>query len=623
MKRAIRSFLKNAKQNHDKDRSQAAPQFFDPDWYLTRYPDVRAAGVDPLNHYLEFGKREGRAAYDHSNPPSEVSSESSTYVFLQNDTQSSTPAESTASRGMTSEERDYATVLGSGYFDARWYLETYPDLDQSYMGALEHFMKHGAFECRSPGPNFDSDWYFAQNSDLRRGALNPLIHYILHGEKEGRKPHPPFGVLEASRSTIDSIADLDPALMIPIFEGNLNSLPITDGLPRGPVWRALKIVAEELKYLPDCIMFLPWLIHGGADLVAINIARAISQRFNTQSLLIITLDHGRLDARDWLPSGVELISIEQKVPRLSFNEKVTLVDALVRAIKPVSVININSHACWEAFRTRGHVLAKHTKLYGAAFCRDYDHRGIPMGYIDSHLRESLIAMTAVFTDNQAIITDISDQLALPHSLIEKFVVLRQPAPQSYKRPEQLTKSKTKKEILKILWAGRFCPQKNIKLLKKIIMQLPSGMHIDVWGRGNADDEKSLESFCSVHERVSYRGSYPSFASLPLHEYNALLYTSLWDGIPNVLLEASASGLPIVAPNVGGISELVSAETGWLVDAVDSPHEFIACLDNIRQDGAECTKRVAAMSQLLRDSYSSASFSESLADNLGFFGLDNE
>lgn len=40
---------------------------FDPDFYLTTYPDIGAAGVDPFEHYLHWGYREGRdpsAAFD-------------------------------------------------------------------------------------------------------------------------------------------------------------------------------------------------------------------------------------------------------------------------------------------------------------------------------------------------------------------------------------------------------------------------------------------------------------------------------------------------------------------------------------------------------------------------------
>ena len=36
------------------------PAFFDAIWYLARNPDVAAAGMDPLRHYLRFGRAEGR-----------------------------------------------------------------------------------------------------------------------------------------------------------------------------------------------------------------------------------------------------------------------------------------------------------------------------------------------------------------------------------------------------------------------------------------------------------------------------------------------------------------------------------------------------------------------------------
>ncbi len=33
---------------------------FDAAWYLEQYPDIAAAGIDPFQHYLEHGKKEGR-----------------------------------------------------------------------------------------------------------------------------------------------------------------------------------------------------------------------------------------------------------------------------------------------------------------------------------------------------------------------------------------------------------------------------------------------------------------------------------------------------------------------------------------------------------------------------------
>jgi hypothetical protein len=41
-------------------RLLAGSRLFDAAWYLERYPDVAASGMDPMQHYLAFGAREGR-----------------------------------------------------------------------------------------------------------------------------------------------------------------------------------------------------------------------------------------------------------------------------------------------------------------------------------------------------------------------------------------------------------------------------------------------------------------------------------------------------------------------------------------------------------------------------------
>ncbi len=89
-------------------------------------------------------------------------------------------------------------VEGSGFFDAAWYLATYPDVGIAGSTPSQHYLRHGFREGRSPGPLFDNDWYLEQNPDVRQANLNPLVQYLRSGPEENRvgrsiEVAPPWG----------------------------------------------------------------------------------------------------------------------------------------------------------------------------------------------------------------------------------------------------------------------------------------------------------------------------------------------------------------------------------------------------------------------------------------------
>jgi hypothetical protein len=91
------------------------------------------------------------------------------------------------------------SFLAQGFFDERWYLETYPDVEAainrgSVSNALEHYVNAGYYEGRSPGPCFvDQVWYEQYYSDLgdalKRGEIADSAEHFQHnGYFEGRVP---------------------------------------------------------------------------------------------------------------------------------------------------------------------------------------------------------------------------------------------------------------------------------------------------------------------------------------------------------------------------------------------------------------------------------------------------
>jgi O-antigen biosynthesis protein len=103
-------------------------QLFDAKWYLRRYPDVAAAGIDPLVHYVRSGAKEGR----NPNP----------------------------------------------VFDGTWYLDRYPDVAAAGANPLVHYIQHGSNEGRDPHPLFSTNYYLQQNPEVAEEGLNALAHYM-------------------------------------------------------------------------------------------------------------------------------------------------------------------------------------------------------------------------------------------------------------------------------------------------------------------------------------------------------------------------------------------------------------------------------------------------------------
>jgi sugar transferase (PEP-CTERM/EpsH1 system associated) len=83
----------------------------------------------------------------------------------------------------------------------------------------------------------------------------------------------------------------------------------------------------------------------------------------------------------------------------------------------------------------------------------------------------------------------------------------------------------------------------------------------------------------VSDAVIFAGTRPDVAEI-LAALDVFVLSSLWEGMPNAVMEAMAAGLPVVATAVGGVPELVvDGVTGLLVPPRDADglSEAMCCL----------------------------------------------
>lgn len=154
-------YSRQASPEHAADRL-ARSVLFDGAWYAASYPDVTAAGIDPLQHYVRSGAQEGRDPHPLFNTGyylSQVEAQAEVQPLLHY--LDGGPAH---------------TVSPHPFFDGQWYCARYPEAGKAGLSPLEHYLAIGAAEGRDPSPHFSTKGYLAAHPEVKAQGMNPLVH---------------------------------------------------------------------------------------------------------------------------------------------------------------------------------------------------------------------------------------------------------------------------------------------------------------------------------------------------------------------------------------------------------------------------------------------------------------
>jgi glycosyltransferase involved in cell wall biosynthesis len=158
----------------------------------------------------------------------------------------------------------------------------------------------------------------------------------------------------------------------------------------------------------------------------------------------------------------------------------------------------------------------------------------------------------------------------------------------------------------IAWIGRSAdPKKNVERLKALMRALPAGTH-DVRVADTDTRDHPAEVFGDLAPRLGWYGRLhysrmPDFYREIAESGGLLLSTSDDEAFPMCILEAMASGCPVVAPDAWGSEEIVEhPHAGLIYRRAEGVRGILACLDQLKLPGVRDSIAAAARARVERN-----------------------
>lgn len=144
----------------------------------------------------------------------------------------------------------------------------------------------------------------------------------------------------------------------------------------------------------------------------------------------------------------------------------------------------------------------------------------------------------------------------------------------------------------IVHVGRFSEVKNHMLLLQAFARVRSDQPIYLWLLGDGELRPAMEQLAQelgVADRVRFWGVRSDVADI-LNAADIFVLPSKWEGNPLSVMEAMATGLPVVATAVGGVPELVEEGVSGFLTPNEDADAFTNALQRL-VDNAELRRRM--------------------------------
>jgi glycosyltransferase involved in cell wall biosynthesis len=154
--------------------------------------------------------------------------------------------------------------------------------------------------------------------------------------------------------------------------------------------------------------------------------------------------------------------------------------------------------------------------------------------------------------------------------------------------------------------GRFTPQKNpldfVRVAARVREQVPGAQFLFIGDGALRQETENLRAELHLTRDMFFPGMRPDVPQM-LRCMDVFMLTSLWEGLPRVIPQAMAAGLPVVANGVDGVCEVIDeGKNGFIIP----PHNVELMADKIvllLSDRALCKQLGAAGKKTAQQEFS--------------------
>ena len=293
------------------------------------------------------------------------------------------------------------------------------------------------------------------------------------------------------------------------------------------------------------IIFVPWLLKdGGAENLLKTLAKGLSEKGRTVVFVA---------TNNVTSSGVrEFLNVSEYVydlPKFLIEEDYLkfLKNLLDRFASPI-VINCGSSWLYENIEELINFKMPHITSFDILFNE--------VGHLDN------------FIENQ----DFFNGVIPVHKVLESLLTQELKVKSKVQRmhagivPNPILSAKQLNERPQFGWIGRFSQEKRPELFIKSALESKVNADFYLAGMGHLFDE--MKELSKDVSNVKLLGRVESNLEF-LNSIDLLINTSSIEGIPLTAMEAVSQGVPVIAPNIGGMSELIiDGQNGYLYDVDD-------------------------------------------------------